>query len=82
MPVAGPGAPCVDGRNTFGFFCVDCYMNIESVKTYRNIPYIDTKGLKSWHYQNTGRTIWLELPFIGFEVKLKRKPVTPIKETA
>ncbi len=40
-----------------------------TIKPYQNWPLC---GGTPFYFQKSGRIIWLELPFIGLEIKLKR----------
>lgn len=42
--------------------------NMKNLTFYRNIPVIDNTRL--FFFQKYGKRIWIELPFIGIDIKL------------
>ena len=42
---------------------------MKNLKVYRNIPFIDNKGI-GFHYQKYNNKYWIEIPFIGMTFKV------------
>ena len=45
-------------------------MKTKEIKVYRNIPFVDTKGL-GFYFQKYNERYWIEIPFVGITFKLK-----------
>jgi hypothetical protein len=44
---------------------------MRKVTFYRNVPFIDNPKPKLFWLQKYNRIMWIELPFIGIEIRLK-----------
>ena len=49
---------------------------MKKVEIYRNVPFLDIDKNASFlvrlfpfHYQKAGKRIWIELPFVGIEIR-------------